>query len=96
MSFFFGSAGGTSPSWLTDFDEDTYRICVSGSNEPPGQLVPPPAVAMASVASGPSTLLTTGGVKIGPIRYFDTSCTASARSSGVKSIRSSISKPCRS
>ena len=42
-------------------------MCVSGSYEPPGQFVPPVADGSVSVASGPSTLLTTGGVKIGPI-----------------------------
>src|SRR3989442_5864770 len=70
-----------------------YTLCVSGSNEPPGQLV---ANDCMSIASGPSILLTTGGVKIGPILYFETSFTASARSSGVKVIRSSIAMPCRS
>src|SRR5436190_14523800 len=65
-SFFDGSRGDTSPSWLSDFVDETYRMCVSGSYDPPGQLVPPPAAEMASVASGPSTRLTTGGVKIGP------------------------------
>ncbi len=44
-------------------------MLVSGSYEPPGQFVPPPADASISVASGPSALLTTGGVKIGPILY---------------------------
>ena len=33
--------------------------------------MPPPADASTSVASGPSALLTTGGVKIGPILYFE-------------------------
>ena len=46
------------------------------------------AQARASAgASGPSILLTTGGVNIGPIAYFFDKLTASARSSGVKSIR---------
>ena len=94
-SFFDGSRGGTRPSWLTDFCEFTYRMLVSGSYEPPGQFVPPPADASTSVASGPSALLTTGGVKIGPILYLDTTFTPSARSSGVKSIRSSSTNPCR-
>src|SRR5205814_1296427 len=68
-------------------------MCVSGSYEPPGQL---DANAPINVASGPSIWLTTGGVKIGPVLYFDTSFTASERSSGVKSIRSSACTPCRS
>src|SRR5437762_14025803 len=70
MSFFDGSRGGTRPSWLSDLVDDTYRMCVSGSNDPPGQLVPPPAAPSASVASGPSSLLTTGGVNTGPILYL--------------------------
>jgi hypothetical protein len=48
---------------------------------------------MASVAIGPSAELTTGGVNTGPIRYFSMAFTASARSAGVKSIRSSIASP---
>ena len=96
MSFVLGSRGGTRPSWLTVFVDETYTMAVSGSNEPPGQFVPPAAVAMASSARGPSIRLATGGVKIGPIRYRETSVVASARSSGVKSMRSSISRPCRS
>ena len=43
-------------------------MCVSGSYEPPFQFVP--ASARVSRPSGPSTLLTTGGVNIGPISYF--------------------------
>src|SRR6059036_3817037 len=71
-------------------------MCVSGSYEPPGQFVPPLEGPIPIVASGPSSLLTTGGVKIGPSLYFDTTFSASARSSGVKSIRSSIETPWRS
>jgi hypothetical protein len=41
-------------------------MLVSGSYEPPGQFVPPPADASVNVANGPSALLATGGVKIGP------------------------------
>ena len=41
-------------------------------------------------------LTTDGGVKIGPYLYFFRISIASARSSGVKSIRSSIVTPCRS
>ena len=51
---------------------------------------------LAAGLSGRNRLLTIGGVKIGPILKRDTSVTASARSSGVKSIRSSIETPCRS
>ena len=48
---------------------------------------------LVNVAIGPSARLTDGGVKIGPRRYFDTSAAASARSAGVKSIRSSTVSP---
>ena len=46
-----------------------YRRFVSGSNEPPGQLAPPVSAGTCRVASGPSRLLKTGGVKSGPIWY---------------------------
>jgi len=45
-------------------------------------------------AIGPLALLTTGGVKTGPNLYFDVSRMASARSSGVKSIKLSMVTPC--
>src|SRR5579863_2634455 len=61
-------------------------MCDSGSYDPPGQFVTP---VVRIVLNGPSGLLTTIGVKIGPILYFETIFNASARSSGVKSIRSS-------
>src|SRR5579871_3577599 len=61
-------------------------MCDSGSYAPPGQLVTP---VVRIVPNGPSGLLNTIGVKIGPILYFETILNASARSSGVKSIRSS-------
>src|SRR5437763_7116391 len=96
MSDLRRSSGGTSPSALACVFENTYMIFVSGSYEPPSQLAPPVAAGRMSVARGPSHLLTTGGVKIGPILYFDTNSTACARSSGVKSIRSSIDTPWRS
>ena len=53
-------------------------------------------IRSTSVPSGPPALLTVGGVKIGPILYCATCFTASARSSGVKSIRSSRRRPCGS
>src|SRR5439155_26224383 len=71
-------------------------MCVSGSYDPPGQFVPPLFTAIASVPSGPSRLLTTGGVNIGPILYCETSFNACARSSGVKSIKSLTEEPWRS
>src|SRR5665213_1690774 len=61
-------------------------MCDSGSYDPPGQFVTP---VVRIVPNGPSGLLTTIGVKIGPILYFDTIFNASALSAGVKSIRSS-------
>ena len=42
-------------------------MLVSGSNEPPCQFVPPSWLGAISVPSGPSMLLTTGGVNSGPI-----------------------------
>src|SRR5262245_16174693 len=68
-------------------------MCVSGSNAPPGQFDPPFVGPRASVPSGPSALLTTGGVKIGPSLKRDAIATACARRSGVKSIRSSTDVP---
>src|SRR5437868_1477607 len=73
-----------------------YRILVSGSTDPPGQLAPPLKFGSTRVASGPSHLLTTGGEKSGPSLYRDTSLTASAFNAGVKSTRSSSVTPCRS
>src|SRR2546425_1687697 len=71
-------------------------MCDSGSYEPPAQLVPPPAGPRTRVPSGPSILLTVGGVKSGPILYRETTFSASARSSGVKSMRSFTDEPWRS
>src|SRR5437867_8385649 len=68
-------------------------MCVSGSYEPPAQFVPPAFAAKASVASGPSHLLTTGGVKTGPSLYRDAIFKPSARSCGVKSMMSSVVNP---
>src|SRR5437762_9104485 len=73
----------------------TYTVCVSGSYDPPGQFVPPLAVPIVSVASGPSTLLSTGGVYTGPILYLAISVRAWSRNAGVKSIRSSVNTPLR-
>src|SRR5438876_715387 len=55
-------------------------MCVSGSYDPPAQLVPPPAGPKTRVPSGPSTLLTTGGVNSGPILKRETIFKASGRS----------------
>src|SRR5690242_18028466 len=96
MSDIFGSGGGSSPKLEMMLCENTYNVWVSGSYDPPGQLAPPMAPGAPIVDSGPSALLTTGGVNSGPILYFESSFTASARSSGVKSIKSSTAMPCRS
>ena len=69
---------------------------VSGSSAPPCQFAPPVAAGSISVARGPSHLLATRGVKIGPSLYSFAISTASACNSGVKSIRSSGDTPCRS
>ena len=55
------------PTVKTAVCEWMYRRLVSGSNAPPGQLAPPVSAGTCSVASGPSTLLKTGGVNSGPI-----------------------------
>src|SRR5437588_1603404 len=96
MSEIFGSPGGMRPNGLASVFENTYNTCVSGSYDPPAQFVPPVAEGSASVPSGPSIRLTTGGVNSGPMRYRLTSLIASARSSGVKSMRSSTETPWRS
>src|SRR5262249_45748245 len=61
-----GSAG-TRPSGVGDVFEKMYMMFVCGSSEPPCQFAPPVADGMISVASGFGHVLTTGGVKIGPI-----------------------------
>ena len=42
-------------------------MCVSGSYEPPGQLLAASCAPIVNVAIGPSGRLTAGGVKIGPM-----------------------------
>src|SRR5690242_19090743 len=56
---------GTRPMPIIRRLEPTYTTPVSGSIEPPIQLEPDSDAT--SVAHGPSALLSTGGVKIGPI-----------------------------
>src|SRR4029077_3433628 len=46
-----------------------YAMFVSGAIEPPGPFGPPAAVPIVIAASGPSILLTTGGLNIGPFLY---------------------------
>src|SRR5690349_2133182 len=77
---------GTSPFETMPVEACTYKMCDSGSYDPPGQLVTP---VVRMVPNGPSGLLTAIGVKIGPILNFEITVRASARSSGVKLIRSS-------
>ena len=96
MSFFDGSGGGTRPSGLGDRREYTYSIWLSGSKDPPAQTEPPPFDPSTIVAIGPSARLTTGGVKSGPILYFEMIWSARSCSSGVKSMTSSGRKPWRS
>ena len=48
------------------------RCAFPDRNAAPGQFVPPPSVPIVIAASGPSTLLTTAGRNIGPIRYLFT------------------------
>src|SRR5262245_43151545 len=59
-------SGCIKPSAVMLVCDPTYTVCVSGSYAPPCQFVPPVAEGNINVASGPSSLLTTGGVKIGP------------------------------
>src|ERR1700682_1461836 len=63
-------------------------MLVSGSNDPPGQFVPPPAVPIVMAARGPPALLTIPGLNMGPFLYILNCSSAWALSSGVKSIRS--------
>src|SRR6266852_5658350 len=96
MSENSGPGEGTKPRGTRQaLQACTYMMWVSGSNDPPGQLDPPLAVPRVRVASGPSSLLTTGGVKTGPILNFETVSRASARSAGVKSIKSLVETPLR-
>src|SRR5215831_7367001 len=84
----------TSPSAVGVLTEKTYSIFVSGSNDPPNQLEPPPAEGSINVASGPGHVETTGGVKSGPSLYFAATFSASALISGVQSMRSASDVPC--
>src|SRR5579871_4542408 len=88
--------GCTSPSGVMVVCDDAYTVCVSGSYAAPAQLTPPAGDGRVSVANGPPALLSTGGVYIGPSLYCEATFSASACSSGVKSIRSSGSTPWRS
>ena len=71
---------------------------VSGSTPAPLQLAPPAVPGLKMVpclppGRGSSRI---GAVNIGPHAYWSSSSTASARSSGVKSMRSSTRTPCSS
>src|SRR5882762_701044 len=93
MSDSFASGEGTSPSAAIPRCEYTYRVWVSGSYDPPGQFAPPSDPGDVIEASGPPSVLTDGGVNSGPMRYWETNFSASARSSGVKLIRLSLDMP---
>ena len=66
---------------------------VSGSKDPPGQLAPLGTNNVPNLSPSPRVI---GGVKIGPVRYCWAMRSASALISGVKSMISSSSNPCRS
>ena len=77
------------------------RVCdgmksrpVSGSTAVPGQFTPPPGPGDWMI--GFPNPRTGGGVKMGPSCARSATRIASSRSSGVKSIRSSMVIPCRS
>ncbi len=82
--------------WLTLVPEETYSIPVSGSAAPPCQFAPPVMFGSIRVPRLPSVPATIGGVNSGPSLYSDAIFSASAFSSGVKSIRSSSVTPWRS
>src|SRR3954470_17572446 len=71
------------------------NVCISGSYAEPGQLTPPLSVPDVNVATGPSGLLTVGGVNTGPRRYRLAASRPAAFNSGVKSIRSLSTTPLR-
>src|SRR5689334_15911963 len=96
MSEISFDGGGISPIGVRQaLHADAYTMCVSGSYDPPGQLVPPEAVPSVSVARGPPALLITGGVNTGPNLYFDVMVRAWSRIADVKSIRTSGVTPLR-
>src|SRR6185312_4490089 len=68
---------------------------VWGSNDPPGQFVPPWQQPRSSVPSGPPGVLTDGGVNSGPVRYRAINFSPSSFSAGVKSMTSSAENPFR-
>src|SRR5215813_14102735 len=81
------------PGFVTDA---TYRNPVSGSTAAPCQFAPPVNVGNINTPLNPFDPATMGGVKSGPSLYWDAILSASAFTSGVKSIRSSRLTPCRS
>src|SRR5437879_10398421 len=81
--------GGLAMSDLTPgvLPAGAYTMCVSGSKPPPGQFVAVPTVIAPSM---PLTSPSIGGLNgVSAQRYRLALSTASARSAGVKSIRSS-------
>ena len=73
-------------------------MLVSGSKAAPVQAVPPlePGNCSVPFVAPGSSPRTDGGVNSGPVRYCLMIASASARSSAVKSMRSSSCSPCRS
>ena len=76
--------------------DGTYRIPVSGSTAAPPQSAPPTTPGICSVPRVPpgDSSTSEGAVKSGPLTYCSKTASASCRSSGVKSIRSSTLVPC--
>ena len=90
-----GGSKGTTSTTMSVVDDETKSRPVSTSTAEPCQFAPPPAPG--TWMKGTSAPRTTGGEKIGPKRARElTISSASARSSGVKSMRSSGVIPCRS
>src|SRR5436190_12436256 len=71
------------------------NVCSSGSYAEPGQFTPPLNVPDVNAATGPSSLLTSGGRYTGPSRYRLAASRPAAFNSGVKSIKSLSSTPPR-
>jgi hypothetical protein len=88
-----GIGGGTSAVTLGEVTEGIYMTPVSGSTAAPPQFAPPTQPGIRIVPCFPSTPFTVGGVNMGPYTKSSRIASASARSSGVKSIRSSVVMP---
>ena len=91
-----GCSDGTMPMTASLWTDGTYRIPVSGSTADPPQSAPPTTPGICSVPFVPpgDSSTSAGAVKSGPVVYCSKTSSASRRSSGVKSIRSSTLVPC--